>query len=215
MKILKPIIAKNIQFYRKKNNLSQKELAKKLNIKHNTISSWENCTNSVDIDSLFALCSIFGISINDIIIDNGAENVSQMDGINNSSEEMKNRIIELRKQLKLTQKAFGEPLNLSRATIANLETGTRNITSRTIADICRVYNVNPEWLKDGNEEMFEVKQNTDVELSALTAQLIKSGDEWTKTCIVNFLKLSPQNREIFKDFLNTIVHTSDSNPQLK
>lgn len=117
---------------------------------------------------------------------------------------MKNRLIELRKNLGLSQKAFGEPLNLSQSAIAGYEVAVRNMTDRTIADICRVYNVNPDWLKNGNGEMFETKKSVDAELSALVANLINTDDEWVKNCIVKFLKLSPQSKEIFKSFLNEI-----------
>ena len=51
---------------RKKALLSQEELAEKLGVKHNAISSWENGVNSIDIDTLFQICKIFGISVNDM-----------------------------------------------------------------------------------------------------------------------------------------------------
>ena len=64
MKDIKTIVAKNILFYRKRKKLSQKALAEMIGVKHNTISSWESCTNSVDIDSLFKICDALDISIN-------------------------------------------------------------------------------------------------------------------------------------------------------
>lgn len=44
--------------------MSQKTLAEKIGVKHNTISSWESCTNSVDIDSLFKICDALNVSVN-------------------------------------------------------------------------------------------------------------------------------------------------------
>ncbi len=64
MNDIKTIVAKNILFYRKQNKMSQKTLAEKIGVKHNTISSWESCTNSVDIDSLFKICDALNVSIN-------------------------------------------------------------------------------------------------------------------------------------------------------
>lgn len=64
MNDIKTIVAKNILFYRKQNKMSQKTLAEKIGVKHNTISSWESCTNSVDIDSLFKICDAFNVSVN-------------------------------------------------------------------------------------------------------------------------------------------------------
>lgn len=64
MNDIKTIVAKNILFYRKQNKMSQKTLAEKIGVKHNTISSWESCTNSVDIDSLFKICDALNVSAN-------------------------------------------------------------------------------------------------------------------------------------------------------
>lgn len=64
MKDIKTTVAKNILFYRKRKKLSQKALAEMIGVKHNTISSWESCTNSVDIDNLFKICDALDVSIN-------------------------------------------------------------------------------------------------------------------------------------------------------
>ena len=64
MNDIKTIVAKNILFYRKQNKMSQKTLAEKIGVKHNTISSWESCTNSVDTDSLFKICDALNVSVN-------------------------------------------------------------------------------------------------------------------------------------------------------
>ncbi len=63
---VKDEISKNLVFYRKKNNLTQKKLAEKIGVKNNTISQWENGTNSIDIELLFKICDILGVSINDM-----------------------------------------------------------------------------------------------------------------------------------------------------
>ncbi len=63
---IKETVAKNLLYYRKKNKITQKELAEKLGVKHNAISSWENGVNSIDIDTLFQICKIFGITVNDM-----------------------------------------------------------------------------------------------------------------------------------------------------
>ena len=117
---------------------------------------------------------------------------------------MKDRLIELRKKLGLSQKAFGAPLNISRSTVGNYELGERPLTDRTISDICRVYNVNEEWLRTGTGDMLSDGTSIDAELSLLVAELINSDDEWLKNCVVKFLKLSPQSKEMFKSFLNDL-----------
>ncbi len=65
------------------------------------------------------------------------------------------RLKYLREQLNLTTRAFGAAINMSGGAITNMEKGTRNVTDRTIRDICREYRVNPDWLINGNEPVFE------------------------------------------------------------
>ncbi|WP_308780017.1 helix-turn-helix domain-containing protein [uncultured Clostridium sp.] len=64
------------------------------------------------------------------------------------------RIKKIRKELKLTQAAFGERIGLKQAAIGLYENGLRNVLDRVIFDICREFNVNEEWLRNGTGEMF-------------------------------------------------------------
>ncbi len=59
-----------------------------------------------------------------------------------------------KKHLHLTQEAFGEPISLSRSNIANIEVGRVAVTERVIASICREFNVNEVWLRNGTGEVF-------------------------------------------------------------
>ena len=62
-KNIKKNIAKNLAYYRKKNGLSQRELALKLNSKATTISTWERGASTPDIELLFKIGKILGFSI--------------------------------------------------------------------------------------------------------------------------------------------------------
>ena len=67
---------------------------------------------------------------------------------------MKDRIKQIRKDSALTQQDFADSLDLSRNFIAQCETGDKFPSDRTIRDICRVYNVNEEWLREGTGEPY-------------------------------------------------------------
>lgn len=54
---------------RKKNNLTQEKIAKKLSVSRKTISNWENSRNFPDIDTLIQISSLFDISLDDLIKD--------------------------------------------------------------------------------------------------------------------------------------------------
>ena len=115
--------------------------------------------------------------------------------------DMYKRLIKLRKELNLTQADFGLKINLTRSSIANIETGQRGLTDRTISDICRVFNVNEEWLRTGDGPMFRPKKGLDNELAEHIADLIKTDDELTKAFILELLKLSPEEMEVIKKIL--------------
>lgn len=66
MSTIKKEVAKNLQYFRKKQHMTQRELASQLGVKHNAISSWEKGINSIDIDVLFKICQILNLSINDM-----------------------------------------------------------------------------------------------------------------------------------------------------
>lgn len=64
------------------------------------------------------------------------------------------RVRKLRKALNLTLEKFGKPLGVGKTAISNIENDNRSLTEQMIASICREYNVNEEWLRNGTGEMF-------------------------------------------------------------
>lgn len=67
---------------------------------------------------------------------------------------MNERLKELRTIKGLSQRAFGEIINLSPDMISLLEKGKRKFTERVISDICREFNVNRDWLETGCGDKF-------------------------------------------------------------
>jgi len=65
-KQIKMIVAENLAKKRKEAGLTQTSLAKQIGVKHNTISSWESGTNSIDIESIIKICEVLGITLNDM-----------------------------------------------------------------------------------------------------------------------------------------------------
>lgn len=64
------------------------------------------------------------------------------------------RIKLLRKALKLTQTEFGEKVAIAQGHLTNIETGKRDVTDKNIKIICLEFNVNENWLRTGEDEMF-------------------------------------------------------------
>lgn len=68
---------------------------------------------------------------------------------------MKNRIIQVRRILGLTQKEFGLNLGCSRDKISNIELGRVIPDDVFIKHICVVYKVSESWMKSGEGEMWD------------------------------------------------------------
>lgn len=117
---------------------------------------------------------------------------------------MKERLKKLRSALNLNQQQFSSAINISRSAVAGYETGTINIPDRTIVDICRVFNVNELWLRTGSGEMFRQETNVEVELAHQVGRLIKSDDDLTKRLVLEYLKLPPELKTAFEEFVDKL-----------
>lgn len=70
MKDIKEIIAKNIIELRKKNNLTQNELAEKLNYSDNTVSRWEHAEITPSVETLQQISQVFDVEIESLLQEN-------------------------------------------------------------------------------------------------------------------------------------------------
>lgn len=62
---------------------------------------------------------------------------------------IEDRILIIREKLELSQEEFGERIGVTKSTISLLERKLRNPSERVIRDICREFNINEEWLRNG------------------------------------------------------------------
>ena len=60
-------IAENIKFYRKQMNMTQEELAKKLNGKKSLVCNYETGYSTPDIYTLCKLADIFDITLDELV----------------------------------------------------------------------------------------------------------------------------------------------------
>lgn len=77
MRDIKQIIANNIIELRKHNNLTQNELAKKLNYSDNTISRWEHAEITPSVENLELISETFNVPIEELFKENITENVKK------------------------------------------------------------------------------------------------------------------------------------------
>lgn len=106
---------------------------------------------------------------------------------------MNERLKELRTRLKLSQADFGEKLFLSQNQVSLIEKGKRNLTDRSVNAICREFDVNEEWLRTGEGEMF-IDLTKDLDAS----------DE-IKLMINKILALDPKDQEKISTIIDTFL----------
>ena len=73
MEDIKGIIAKNISELRQLNNMTQLELAEKLNYSDKAVSKWERAESSPDISVLVEIAKMFGVSLDYLVNDEHKE----------------------------------------------------------------------------------------------------------------------------------------------
>lgn len=126
-----------------------------------------------------------------------------------------NRIKTVRTTSGLTQQAFADRLGLKQNTVATYEMGKTSPSPRTLADICRVFDVNPDWLETGEGEMF-VKRSMDQELAALVGQLLHDRDEaFRKQLVLTLLRYGDDEWGLLEKFaadLAEIVEKTKKDP---
>lgn len=99
---------------------------------------------------------------------------------------MNERIKRIRKSLNMTQEEFSKKIELSRNFIAQVEIGTKTPSNRTISDICKIFDVNEEWLRNGTGEMF-VQKTKDEQISEMLGEIQKAGEDTFKHRLVSAL----------------------------
>lgn len=60
-------LGQRIMNYRKQKNLSQEEVAEKLNVTRQTVSKWETDQSTPDFDKIIPLCELFDISTEELL----------------------------------------------------------------------------------------------------------------------------------------------------
>ena len=111
------------------------------------------------------------------------------------------RIRALRKELKLSQEAFGERIGVSKGVIVNLELERAPAKDLMLKMICRTFNVNPLWLESGEGEMF--LDVPDTILDDLAVEFDLSPTE--KNIVTNYLRMSPDDRRKVSDLLHKLL----------
>lgn len=90
-------------------------------------------------------------------------------------EQLSERIRELIRVRGKKKAEFARALNVSQAFVSQMCSGERMPSDRTIADICREFDVSEEWLRKGTGPMF-VEKTRDEELAEFFGHVLARDD---------------------------------------
>ena len=125
---------------------------------------------------------------------------------------MKERIKKIRKEKHLSQTAFGAKIGVTLGVIKNLEQGKTTLCSPLLELMCSIYNVNENWLRTGEGNMFLKTQETPV-LDELKKEYNLSPK--ATAILENFLKLSDKEQDEFIDLAEKVFNDSNEKNNIK
>lgn len=124
---------------------------------------------------------------------------------------MNERVKELRTALGLSTEKFGARVGVTRSAISRIENGVVNVTEQMQKSICREFNVNEEWLRNGTGEMFNTLSQ-DEELAYIVGQALPYADDYVKNTFIALGKLSkeftPDDWAVVKKFVDALAGSS-------
>ncbi len=117
---------------------------------------------------------------------------------------MNERLKQLRKSLSLSQEAFGSKLGVTGPAVSKIESGDRSLTEQMALSIIREFNVNEEWLRTGEGEMFRPISQEDEFMRAAT-ELRIGKEEGAMQALIEYWKMDPDQRKLIKNFILSIA----------
>lgn len=122
---------------------------------------------------------------------------------------MNERLKRLRKALDLTQQEFADRIGSKRNTIAKYETDTNVPSAAVISLICREFNVNEDWLRNGTGEMF-IERTRDEKITEFIGSIQMTGEDSFKKRLISVLaNLTEEQWELLADMAEKLVKEKD------
>lgn len=123
---------------------------------------------------------------------------------------MNERIRELIKALNMKQAEFAKRIGVSRPFVSELCSGNKKPSDRTVADICREFNVNEQWLRTGEGDMF-LSLSREEEITKYCMSIAKQPhSEFTLKFIHILSQLEPPQWQLLSDMADKLLAQRDA-----
>lgn len=118
--------------------------------------------------------------------------------------DLNHRISQVIDTLGIKKTAFAEKLNVSQAFVSQMCSGVKQPSDRTIADICRTFDVNEAWLRTGEGDMF-IQKTRDEQLSAFFGDILSGQPDFRRRFISALSRLSADEWELLESMANKLL----------
>ena len=121
-------------------------------------------------------------------------------------ETIAQRIIQIVGALGENKSGFARKINVTPAYISKLDKKPETVPSdRTIADICREFNVSEHWLRTGEGEMF-IQMTRDEEIAAFMGDVLAGeSDNFRRRFIAMLSKLNADQWELLEQMVDEMA----------
>ena len=144
--VIKMNYGQKVKELRERNGITQKELAKYLEIDAKLYSHYETEDRIIPCKHLYAISLYFNVSLDYLFGFTNIKNYETNKKLDINKGEVGIKLKELRKELKLTQTKLADILNTTQSVIAEYEKGKNLIATPFLYTICKKYNISADYL---------------------------------------------------------------------
>lgn len=110
------------------------------------------------------------------------------------------RVRTLRKELSLTQSDFGKRVGVGKTAISKIEKNENSLTDRMFNSICREFNVNEDWLRSGDGDMFLPFEDDVAEMVSQLLEVSNPFYDLILDMMVSFNELDDKGKQAICDY---------------
>lgn len=124
---------------------------------------------------------------------------------------MKDRISLVIKCAQITKTEFARQLNVSQAFVSQLCSGVANPSDRTISDICRIFDIQEDWLRHGLEPMRAAKSKEE-EIAELVGSALTGSNDFKRAVIRMICSRTDSELKALEDALRAVYEGIKNEP---
>lgn len=118
------------------------------------------------------------------------------------------RFKEIRNSLGMKQGVFAKEIKTTQGHVSDIENKRKGVSDRVVEIICLKFDVNEEWLRTGNGEMFIPKTKNE-QINEMLVDVLKCEDsDFKKRLVVALSKMDDTGWNALEKFIDSIANQS-------